>query len=83
MIVNGTFASELRTRFWPDAVHVLGNDWILDDLRFPFHFLRHLLAKRDLFFQRIEVHSLADVPVADLFRILSLVLTARDGARRP
>ena len=32
-----------------DAVHVLGYDRILDDLRFPFHLLRHLLAQRDLF----------------------------------
>jgi hypothetical protein len=34
-----------------NTVHVLGNDWILDDLRFPLYLLRHLLAQRDLFLE--------------------------------
>ena len=33
-----------------DAIHVLGDDGVIDDLRLTFDFLGHLLAEADLFF---------------------------------
>ena len=66
LIVKGTLASELRTRFWPDAVDVLGDHRIVDDLGLALHFLGQLLAQADLFLQRVEVDALADIAVADL-----------------
>ena len=77
--MNGTLASELRTRFCPIAVDVLGHDGIVDDLRLALHFLRHLLAQRDFFLDRVEVDTLADIAIADLIGIFFLVRRRKPG----
>jgi len=57
------------------AVYVFGDYRIVDDLGLAFHLGRQLLAQRNLFFERVEVDTLADVPISNLigvfFRILS------------
>ena len=64
------------------AIHILGDDRVVDDLGLALDFLRHLLAERDLLFERIEVHPLAYVAVADLVWVFLLVLAACAGRRR-
>ena len=64
----------------PDAVHVLGDNRVVDDLGLPLHLLRQPFAERNLFFKRIEVYALTHVPVADRIGILVLIVReCRDG----
>ena len=64
-MVKGTFASELRTRFWPTRFTYSVTTGSLMNLAELFHFLRELLAQRDLVLERIEIQALADVAIAD------------------
>ena len=80
--VNGNLASELRTRFWPEPVDELGDRRVLVQLRLPRHFLGQLLAERHLFLEGIEVDALADVAIADLIRIVLLLVGGVRGCER-
>ena len=53
-----------------DAIDVLGDDRVVDDLGLALHFLRQLLAESDLLLEGVEVDALADIAIADFFRIV-------------
>ena len=42
---------------------------IVDDFRLALHFLRQLLAECDFLLQGVEVHTLADIAVADFLGV--------------
>ena len=73
-----------------NPVHVFGDDRIVDNLGLTLHFLGHLLAQRDLFFDRVEVDALTDVAIADFVGIFFFVrrrtpettIRAREGKQR-
>ena len=48
-----------------DAVHVFGDDGVIDKFGGAFYFLGERFAEGDFVFERIEVHALAYVAVAD------------------
>src|SRR5260370_28644667 len=56
-----------------DAVYVLSDDRIVDNLRRALDLLRQLLTERNFLFQRVEVGTLTHLPIADgldiVFRI--------------
>ena len=58
----------------PDAVDVLCDHWIVDDLGILLDVGSQLLADPNLLFEAVEVDSLADFAVADLGDILLVVL---------
>ena len=58
----------------PHAIDVFGDHRVIDDLRVAFHVLRQRLAESDLLLERVEVHSLADLAVADRVNVFFLVL---------
>ena len=62
------------------AVDVFGDDRIVDDLGLALHFLRQLLAERDLLLERVEVHALADIAIADL---VGIFLSSCPRRKRP
>ena len=66
-----------------DAVDVLGDDRIVDDLGLALDFLRQLLAEGDFFLERVEVDALADIAIADFVGIFLLCLRRRFAAELP
>ncbi len=56
------------------AIHVLGDNGIVDQLRRALHFLRESLAERDLALQRIEVNTFADAAIANGFHVFLGIL---------
>ncbi len=65
----------------PDPVDVFRDDRIVDNLGLPLDFLGHLLAQRDFFLDRVEVHALADIAIADFVGVL--FLAAGEGGCHP
>ena len=63
-----------------NAIDIFRNDRIVDDLRLALHFLRHLFADADFFFDRVEVQAFADIAIADLHRDRFFLSAASAGA---
>src|SRR5882724_4034168 len=61
-----------------DAAYILGYDWVVDELRRALNLLCQLLTERDFFFQRIEVGTLADFPIANRIDIVFGVFRVYD-----
>src|SRR5205085_10501865 len=55
-----------------DAVHVLRDDGVVDDLGLPLDILREAFAQRDFLLERIPVEAAADVAIADFLGVLLL-----------
>src|SRR5579872_2582057 len=62
-------------------VNVFGKKGLLDQLGLTLDFDRQLLTQGNLFFDGIEVDSLADVPISNLFGVLLFLVAgqAEDG----
>ena len=67
------FCIGVANQILADPVDVFRDQRVVHHLGLPLDFLRQLLAQRHLFFQRVEIHALADIPVADLGRVVLLV----------
>ncbi len=75
LMINGTLASEFRTRFWPIRFTYSVTIGFVDNLGLAFHLLGHLLAQRDLFFDRVrKLTPLPTSTIADLIGIFFLVV---------
>ena len=70
---EGNLGVGVADQVLPDAVDVLGDDRVVDDLGLALHFLRQLLAESDLLLQGVEIDALADVAIADFLGILLLI----------
>src|SRR2546422_3554266 len=85
---EGHFGVGIAHQVLANAVDELDHDRIVHQFGGALHFLRQLLADSDLFLEGVEIHTLADVAVADLIdvglRILLLLffLFLRSGKSR-
>ena len=64
-MVNGTRASELRTRFWPMRLTYSVMTGIGDQPRLVLHLSRELAAQRHLAIERIEIETVSHVALPD------------------
>src|SRR5208283_705740 len=81
---KGNLSVGIANQILPHAIHILRNDWVVNQLRTALHFLRERFAERNFVFQGVKVNSLADVAVPNrihvvfrVFRVNSLLLRNR------
>ena len=67
---KGHFGIRVPDEVLPNAVDVLGDDGVVDNLGLALDFLRQLFAECDFLLQRVEVHTLTDVAVADFLGVV-------------
>ena len=64
-MVSITCASELRAIFWPSCADVVVDLKVGDKFRAAIDGRCHRLAKGVLFLHRVDIHAVADVPLAN------------------